>query len=193
MTTIILASKKSAHSMSITDDEDRDENEEILMEIVRLIGTLSAVQELIPAFIKTKWVKLLLALIKGGNVDAYIFIFVHMWMEEKKDVLFYFFFNMCFIEKYYENDLVINCLYIFYNFLLAPETRELVMSDPQTLVGFYLSVVYDTDDEQLSNVADTALDMISDYDKNLSSIVRQRRFEIYNKEWIKYMENEKID
>ncbi|KAA6398256.1 MAG: hypothetical protein EZS28_006221 [Streblomastix strix] len=88
-------------------------------------------------------------------------------------------------EKAHDPQIVVQCLYLFYNFILAPETRDQI-SQTNLLVRYYLSVLYDADDAHLSKLADTALDLISEVFPNMESFIKKQRFELFNRsfDWI---------
>ncbi|KAH7831731.1 putative Kinesin-associated protein (KAP) [Monocercomonoides exilis] len=133
------------------DVEEEEEENSMIMEIVRLIGGLSALPDMMPIFASTNWVSLLMAVLQNN---------------------------------YYDPDLFSCCITIFYNFLLSESTRNQVMEHAGSLIGYDLHVIYDHQDEQLRKVADLSLDLISEFAPKLGEIIRQRKFELYNREWV---------
>ncbi len=91
----------------------------------------------------------------------------------------------CALEKTKDSDLIAQCLFTLYKFLVHPPTREAITSH-QHLVGLILDFVADPN-ESVRQLSNQCLDIIMDTDERgfgWRDKIRQQRFEAYNREWL---------
>jgi len=84
-------------------------------------------------------------------------------------------------------DLVLQVTFTLLRLLLTKESREAVLSHERLCVCL-LDLVLDPS-EEIRSVANSALDVIMEHDVEWRDRVCERRFEVYNREWLHYIAN----
>ncbi|KAK2958620.1 hypothetical protein BLNAU_6389 [Blattamonas nauphoetae] len=103
------------------------------------------------------------------------------WVEKLNQIL----------NAYYSNEQIFtDCLITFYNFLISPETFPDIIESPETLIGFFLSVLYDGATNRIRRIAHKALAEFMDADPELQEIIKMRRFELYNQDWVDHVQGQ---
>ncbi|KAH7476436.1 Kinesin-associated protein 3 [Phytophthora ramorum] len=103
-------------------------------------------------------------------------------------------FHSLFQEKQHDNELTLQLLYAFYRMLRHPETFEEILFG----VGFVpdLLLAADASSIEVRRMCDVLMDLILDHDLNDGAIgdfghlIRQRRFEIHNAEYLEMIHAE---
>eukprot|EP00644_Phytophthora_capsici_P008094 jgi/Phyca11/554082/estExt2_Genewise1Plus.C_PHYCAscaffold_580193 len=104
-------------------------------------------------------------------------------------------FHSLFQEKQHDNELTLQLLYAFYRMLRHPETFEEILFG----VGFVpdLLLAADAPNIEVRRMCDVLMDLILDHDLNdggtigdFGHLIRQRRFEIHNAEYLEMIHNE---
>lgn len=87
------------------------------------------------------------------------------------------------VSKQEDDEIVLQCVYVFYRLLLLPEPRERLLTQTQ-VPSYFIDLLYDKNAE-IQKLADQALDLIMDFDTEWAKKIRKQKFQRYNSEWIK--------
>ncbi|KAK2958677.1 putative Kinesin-associated protein [Blattamonas nauphoetae] len=134
---------------------EQDEEDNVAAEVIH--GILNLVLKL------TSIPEVLPALAQSGWVSLLSRLIEHHWQDE---------------------DIFDICLAALHNLLLHKRTRDIVILHSEALVKFSLSLVYDAPNPEQRRIADEILFIIAAADEKLGAVILDKKFEIYNKQWL---------
>eukprot|EP00743_Colponemidia_sp_Colp-15_P004208 GILK01004540.1.p1 GENE.GILK01004540.1~~GILK01004540.1.p1 ORF type:complete len:755 (+),score=181.94 GILK01004540.1:116-2380(+) len=90
-------------------------------------------------------------------------------------------------EKQEDDEIVLQIVYVFYRLLLLDETKEVVLYQTQ-VVPYMVELMGDKNLEIRKN-ADQALDVVMELDEHWRERIRERKYQLYNQQWLQSMEH----
>ena len=94
-------------------------------------------------------------------------------------------------EKQEDDELVLQILYALYHFLQAAESRQALLTQTQ-LVIYLLDLLLDKNGA-IRKMAFACLDVVSEHDEHWASQIRQRKFQMHNKEWLEVIDEDEAE
>lgn len=92
-------------------------------------------------------------------------------------------------EKQEDSEILLQTLYSFYKLLCFDVTRQLLLQQKH-VIGDMVNLLLDRS-EPICRLADLCLDIIAEIDTEWRHILRKIKFEMYNEQWIKGIEEER--
>ena len=177
---------------------------ELLIEVVGVLGNLTMADseysinfaKLIQDFDMLSWLHGQLApgrqLDDGVVLECIVFVGTILHDEDSAPTLasspicrdlFYIF-----QEKLDDDEMVLQLTYVFYQMMHYPETRDVLLAQTQTMYNL-IDLIQDGNAE-VRRMADLALDIIAEYDDSCARMIRQKKFEQHNAEWLETVDEE---
>ena len=94
-------------------------------------------------------------------------------------------------EKQDDDEIVLQILYAFFHLLQANEPRFALLQQTQ-LVVYLLDLLLDKN-EAVRRMADLCLDVVIEKDDTWASQIRQRKFQMHNKEWLEVVDEDEAE
>ena len=94
-------------------------------------------------------------------------------------------------EKQEDDEIVLQILYAFFHLLQASESRNALLQSTQ-LVVYLLDLLLDKNDA-VRRMADLCLDVVIEKDDTWASQIRQRKFQMHNKEWLEVVDEDEAE
>ena len=94
-------------------------------------------------------------------------------------------------EKQEDDELVLQILFALYRFLQADESRQSLLSQTQ-LVIYLLDLLLDKS-SAIRKMSASCLDVVAEFDEHWASQIRQRKFQMHNKEWLEVIDEDEAE
>jgi len=94
-------------------------------------------------------------------------------------------------EKQEDDEIVLQILYAFFHLLQASEPRFALLQQTQ-LVVYLLDLLLDKN-EAVRRMADLCLDVVIEKDETWAPQIRQRKFQMHNKEWLEVVDEDEAE
>ena len=94
-------------------------------------------------------------------------------------------------EKQEDDEIVLQILYAFFHLLQAPEPRYALLQQTQ-LVIYLLDLLLDKC-EAVRRMANLCLDVVIETDETWAPQIRQRKFQMHNKEWLEVVDEDEAE
>ena len=89
-------------------------------------------------------------------------------------------------EKQEDDELVLQIMFDFYKTLLFQETRVIVLEHTQVIK--YLMELLQDKNPRIRKMADSVMELAQEFDSQWSEEIRLKRFQLYNQDWLKAVE-----
>ncbi|KAL0482488.1 kinesin-associated protein [Acrasis kona] len=93
-----------------------------------------------------------------------------------------------FLNKYSDEEMVLQCLFSFSQFMLYESTKKQFLTNKQAITVVISMLM--TRNDIIRKMTDTVLDYISESSPEWAKIIRLRKFQLYNAAWIRAVEEE---
>jgi len=94
-------------------------------------------------------------------------------------------------EKQEDDEIVLQILHTFYHMLHATELRFALLQQTQ-LVIYLLDLLQDMN-EDIQRAADLCINVVVESDETWAPQIRQRKFQMYNKEWLEVVDEDEAE
>lgn len=92
------------------------------------------------------------------------------------------------LEKQEDDEIVLQIMYSFYRCLHFEETRKVLMAQKH-IINAYVDLLQDKN-LQICHVSDMCVDIVMAFDAEFRQVLRKKKWESYNAQWLKAMQEE---
>eukprot|EP00842_Homolaphlyctis_polyrhiza_P005073 jgi/Hompol1/5567/HPOL_000419-RA len=133
------------------------EDDDILLEVIILLGTMSLDENIAPMVASTNLLHLLIDVMIGKTI----------------------------VSKEEDDEIILQVCYCIYQFLLHDSTKKILIGQTE-VVGYLIDLLYDRNIE-IRKMCDASLSIIGEIDEDWERKLKQQKFAWHNSEWISIM------
>ncbi|KAJ3007876.1 Kinesin-associated protein 3 [Thoreauomyces humboldtii] len=149
------------------------EDDDVTLEVVALLGTMSADEGVAPMIAETQIVQTLMELMIGRRWSRFVRRGQDLLMRPNCPNI---------AAKEDDDEMILQIIYCGYQLLLHESTRA-VLLDETEIVSYLIDLLYDRNVE-IRRMCDVCLDLISETDEEYLTKIQHQKFHYHNSEWL---------